>query len=91
MNIRKPIDVLIFWQGIYGDLDEHWKNRFLKSELVREIVTFPSENIKVAIRRNRKLVDITQDLRDQDSRKEEFLDKYDKHRNSREVDSREFY
>ena len=54
---------------------------------MKEILKHPSENIEVAIRRNKKLKDVLDDLRKQVDKKEEFLDKYDKYRNSRDTSS----
>lgn len=87
MNIRKPADLLVFWQEVYGELDVKWHKKFLNSKSIKEILTHPTDNIKVAVRRNKKLRDILGDLRAQVAKKEEFLDKYDKYRNSREVNT----
>ena len=84
MNIRKPADLLAFWQEIHGKLDTKWHKEFLKDKSVKEILSHPTDNIKVAVRRNKKLVEILRDLRSQVDKKEAFLDKYDKYRNSRE-------
>lgn len=86
MNIYKPADLLVFWQEVYGDLDPKWHAEFLKNKSIKEILTHPTENIKVATRRNKKLKDILRDLRDQKVKKEEFLDKYDRYRHSRKED-----
>jgi hypothetical protein len=37
------------------------------------------------VRRNQKLIDVLKDLQNQELKKEEFLDKYDRYRNSRET------
>ena len=87
MNIKKPADLLAFWQQIHGDLDAKWHKEFVKDKSINEILTYPSDNIKVAVRRNNKLAEIVSDLRAQGMKKEEFLDKYDKYRNSREVNT----
>ena len=87
MRIYKPEHVLAFWQEIHGELERKWHNKFLKHRSMKEILKHPSENIEVAIRRNRKLKDVLDDLRKQVDKKEEFLDKYDKYRNSRENSS----
>jgi hypothetical protein len=50
-----------------------------------EILKFESDKIKVAVRRNQKLIDVLKDLQNQELKKEEFLDKYDRYRNSREI------
>ena len=84
MNINKPADLLAFWQEIHGQLDNKWHQKFLKDKLIKEILNHPTDNIKVAVRRNRKLLEILDDLRNQVDKKEAFLDKYDKYRNSRE-------
>jgi len=87
MNIKKPADLLAFWQEIHGELDTKWHKEFLKDKSVKEILSHPTDNIKVAVRRNKKLVEILSDLRNQVDKKEAFLDKYDKYRNSRETNT----
>jgi hypothetical protein len=87
MNINKPTDLLIFWQEIYGELEKKWHNKFLRDKSIKEILTHPTDSIKVAIRRNKKLIEILTDLRNQVDKKEAFLDKFDKYRNSREVET----
>lgn len=87
MNIKKPADLLAFWQEVHGELHAKWHKTFLKDKSIKEILTHPSENIKVAVRRNKKLAEILRDLRAQVMKKEEFLDKYDKYRNTREVNT----
>ena len=87
MSIKKPADLLAFWQEVHGELDVKWHKRFLKDKSIMEILTHPTDNIKVAVRRNKKLRDIMSDLRAQVAKTEEFLDKYDKYRNSREVNT----
>jgi hypothetical protein len=85
LNIKKPADLLAFWQEIHGELDTKWYKEFLKDKSVKEILSHPTDKIKVAVRRNKKLVEILSDLRNQVDKKEAFLDKYDKYRNSREI------
>lgn len=87
MNIKKPADLLTFWQDVHGELDAKWHKEFFKDKSVKEILSHPTDNIKVAVRRNKKLREILSDLRTQVVKKEEFLDKYDKYRNSREVNT----
>ena len=84
MNIQKPSDLLAFWQELYGELDTKWHRVFLKDKAVKEILTHTSDHIKVAVRRNKKLSEILQDLREQEDKNEAFLDKYDRYRNSRQ-------
>ena len=87
MNINKPTDLLIFWQEIYGELENKWHNKFLRDKSIKEILTHPTDSIKVAVRRNKKLIEILTDLRNQVDKKEAFLDKFDKYRNSRGVET----
>lgn len=87
MSIKKPVDLLAFWQEVHGELDAKWHKEFLKDKSIKEILTHRTDNIKVAVRRNKKLAEILSDLRNQVDKKEEFLDKYDKYRNSREVNA----
>ena len=86
MNINKPADLLAFWQEIHGQLDDKWHQKFLKDKLIKEILNHPTDNIKVAVRRNGKLLEILDDLRNQVDKKEAFLDKYDKYRSSNSTD-----
>lgn len=84
MIIANRNDLLNFWQEIHGPLEKRWQIVFLGNKHLKKILDFPDENIKVAIRRNVKLVNILKDLENQETKKEQFLDKYDKYRNSRE-------
>ena len=86
MNV-KATDLLVFWQETHGELENKWHSKFLRDKSIKEILTHPTDNIKVAIKRNRKLIEILLDLRNQVDKKEAFLDKYDKYRNSREVET----
>jgi hypothetical protein len=86
MNM-KATDLLVFWQEIHGELENKWHNKFLRDKSIKEILTHPTDNIKVAIKRNKKLIEILLDLRNQVDKKEAFLDKYDKYRNSRGVET----
>ena len=83
----KATDLLVFWQEIHGELENKWHNKFLRDKSIKEILTHPTDNIKVAIKRNKKLIEILLDLRNQVDKKEAFLDKYDKYRNSRGVET----
>lgn len=84
MNIKSAENLLEFWQEIYGELDSSEQRQFLKDGAIGEILTHPTENIKVAVRRNKLLIDVLKDLQLQVEKKEAFLETYDKYRNSRE-------
>jgi hypothetical protein len=84
VRIYKPKHILAFWQEIHGALDSKWHQVFLKDPSIKQILQFDDEKIKVAIRRNQKLIEILEDLRIQAVKKEEFLDKWDPYRNSRD-------
>jgi hypothetical protein len=81
--IRKPEDLLTFWEEVHGQLetkDLRW--RFLHHECMEDILKQRPEHIAVAVRRNIKLHDILADLYAQDNRAQEFLDKYYPYRDS---------
>jgi hypothetical protein len=84
VRIYKPEHILAFWQETYEVLESKWHKVFLKDPSIREILKFDSDKIKVAIRRNKKLKEILEDLRLQAVKNEEFLDKWDPYRKSRE-------
>lgn len=87
MKISNKNDLMDFWQEIHGPLEKRWQIVFLRNKLLKRILEFPNENIKVAVRRNVKLVEILKDLEIQETKNEQFLDKFYKYRNSREGDS----
>jgi hypothetical protein len=81
--IRKPEDLLTFWEEVHGELetkDLRW--RFLHHECMEDILKQRPEHIAVAVRRNIKLHDVLADLYAQDNRTQEFLDKYYPYRDS---------
>jgi hypothetical protein len=69
---RDPEDVLVAWQESHGHLDAKWKQSFLKHPTMKEILSNLDEHIAVAIRRNKKLIDIVEDLRNQELKLAEF-------------------
>ena len=72
MRIHNQEEVLAFWEEIYGPLESSWKNKFLKHPSMKGILKHQSDNIKVAIRRNKKLSDVLDDLHKQGVNKEAF-------------------
>jgi len=72
MRIHNAEEVLAFWEEIYGQLESSWKNKFLKHPSMKEILKHQSDNIKVAIRRNKKLSEVLDDLNNQKASKEAF-------------------
>jgi hypothetical protein len=72
MRIHNSNELLVFWAEIYGGLKPAWKKAFLKHPAIKEILSYQSEQIKVAVRRNQKLDDVLKDLHHQAQRKEEF-------------------
>lgn len=72
MRIYRSKDVLNFWEETYGELKTVWKPLFLNHRAMRKILKFDSDQIKVAIRRNKKLDMVLQDLEAQNINKEEF-------------------
>lgn len=71
-RIHNPQTLLEFWEQIHGELKPKWRAKFLHHSAVKVILTFSSDQIKVAIRRRVKLNDVLDDLKDQAKRKEEF-------------------
>ena len=72
MRIHNSSELLVFWGEIYGGLNPTWKKAFLRHSAIKEILTYKSEQIMVAVRRNQKLNDVLKDLHHQVQRKEEF-------------------
>ena len=72
MRIHNSSELLVFWGEIYGGLKPAWKKAFLRHSAIKEILTYKSEQIMVAVRRNQKLNDVLKDLHHQAQRKEEF-------------------
>ena len=71
-RIHNPQTLLDFWEQIHGELKPKWRTKFLQHSAVKAILTFSSDQIKVAIRRRVKLNDVLGDLKDQAKRKEQF-------------------
>jgi len=71
-RIHNPQTLLEFWEQIHGELKPKWRTKFLQHSAIKAILTFSSDQIKVAIRRRVKLNDVLDDLKDQSKRKEEF-------------------
>ena len=76
MNDKRRIhdskELLVFWEEIYGGLKPVWKRTFLGHSAIQGILSYTSEQIMVAVRRNQKLNDVLTDLHHQAQRKEEF-------------------
>ena len=72
MRIHNANELLVFWEEIYGGLKPVWKRDFLAQAVIHEILSYKSEQILVAVRRNEKLNDVLKDLHHQAERKEEF-------------------
>jgi len=62
MFFRSPEDVLLAWEDTYGSLNEKWRKDFLEHETMKPILKHLDEHIEVAIRRNKKLNSILEDL-----------------------------
>jgi hypothetical protein len=82
MRIQNEQHVLAFWEEIYGALEEKWKSRFMNHKCMRSILNHNSDNIKVAIRRNKNLSDVLNDLENQKLNKEIFKRKVNPYRDS---------
>jgi hypothetical protein len=72
MRIHNPEEVLAFWEEVYGHLDSSWKTKFLKHPAMKGILKHQSDNIKVSIRRNKKLSEVLEDLLNQGREKAAF-------------------
>ena len=71
-RIHNSKELLVFWEEIYGGLKPVWKRAFLGHSAIQGILSYKSEQIMVAVRRNQKLNDVLKDLHHQAQRKEEF-------------------
>ena len=96
MRIYRPKDVLNFWEEIYGELKTVWKPLFLNHRAMRKILKFDSDQIKVAIRRNKKLENVLEDLIEQSIKKEDFskrqnpfINSVDTHKSTSKIENRE--
>ena len=87
MRVHKPEEVLKFWEEVYGPLDSSLKNNFLKHLSMKEILKYQSDNIKVAIRRNKKLADILTDLKNQGKNTDAFNKKHNPFHDSQQNQS----
>lgn len=72
MRIHNASELLVFWTDTYGDLKPAWKKAFLRHSAIKEILSYKSEQIVVAVRRNQRLNDVLKDLYHQVNNKEEF-------------------
>jgi hypothetical protein len=71
-RIHNSKELLVFWEEIYGGLKPVWKRAFLGHSAIQGILSYKSEQIMVAVRRNKKLIDVLKDLHHQAQRREEF-------------------
>ena len=73
LKFKSANDVLGFWQECHGELTNRWKALFVSDPKIDQIIRFgSSEAIMVAIKRNRKLTDILEDLKMQDEKTSNF-------------------
>lgn len=96
MRIYRPRDVLQFWEETYEVLKPLWKPLFLNHRAMKRILKFESDQIKVAIRRNKKLDAVLEDLIQQSIKKEDFnrrqnpfLDSVEKQESTSKIENRE--
>ena len=83
LQFKRTVDVLDFWQECHGELTDRWKILFLNDPKVDQIIRFESsEAIMVAIKRNRKLVNILEDLHIQGEKSSNFKNKENPYVNS---------
>ena len=72
MRIHNQEELLEFWEQVHGELKVELKKESIKNSTMKKILAFESDHIKVAIKRNMKLIDVLKDLQNQAKRKEEF-------------------
>jgi hypothetical protein len=72
MRIHNQQELLEFWEQVHGDLKVELKKGFINNSTIKQILAFEADHIKVAIKRNLKLIDVLRDLQDQAKRKEDF-------------------
>ena len=72
MRIHNQQELLEFWEQVHGDLKIEVDKGFTKTSVIKQILAFESDHIKVAIKRNAELADVLRDLQNQAKRKEEF-------------------
>ncbi len=83
LKFESANDILSFWQECHGELTNRWKSLFISDPKVTQILRFGSnESIKVAIKRNKKLSDILEDLHTQDEKTSDFKNKQNPYINS---------
>jgi hypothetical protein len=87
MFFRSPEDVLLAWENSYGKLEGKWRKEFLEHETMKPILKHLDEHIEVAIRRNKRLASILEDLYDQEYRLAEFNRSLHPHITTSEGDS----
>jgi len=74
MRIHNQKELLEFWEQVHGKLKEELKKAVINNSTITQILTFDSDHIKVAIKRNAELNDVLRDLQDQTKRKEFHAD-----------------
>lgn len=50
-----PQDVLIYWQEVYGQLEQSWQEKFLNDPYVKEICVHHPEHIRNAVTKLKKI------------------------------------
>ena len=72
----RPIDFLDFWQECHGKLHSKWHKVFLQDPRVNQLCKNEiTDNLLVAIRRNKKIADVLKDLEKQSIRHSNFENK----------------
>jgi len=96
MRIYRSKDVLQFWEETYEVLKPIWRPLFLNHRAMKGILKFESDQIKVAIRRNKKLENVLEDLIEQSIKKDDFSkrqnpfrDSVDTHKSTSKIENRE--
>lgn len=90
-RIWKPMDFLDFWQECHGKLHPKWQRAFLQDPRVNQLCKHEvTENLLVAIRRNKKISDVLKDLENQSLKYSEFQNKLNPWKDSIPEQSNEF-
>lgn len=80
MKISTAQDLLSFWELNHEKLSAKYQEQFLNHPAVKNILVFESYDIKIAIKRNKKLVDALDELKDQKRRRDPHKIRVDRER-----------
>lgn len=78
MKISTAQDLLEFWEQNYEKLSSGYQERFLNHPAVKEILAFDTYDIRIAIKRNKKLSLALKELKNQKRNREPHKIRVDK-------------